>query len=255
MYPDLFSIGPIHTFGIFVTASFLLGILMALELGKSEGISPPQVIDISLVIIVSSLIGARLANVIFNISYYSDHPVEALRIWDGGLVFSGGVFLAIIVTAFYVRTHNITIWRAGDLWAPAVAFGQGIGWIGCFFVGCGYGKMMYLPWAVVFKDPESLAPVLVPLHPTQLYASMSGFIIFLIVLLIRSKRKFEGQVFLWMLILDSTAKLLIERFRGDSRGLLISGDMTATQLISLIIMVASVISLWHLRSSSCRDKN
>ena len=255
MYPDLFSIGPIHTFGIFVAASFLLGILMTVELGKSEGISPPQVIDISLVIIVSSLIGARLAHVIFNTSYYGSHPVEALKIWDGGLVFSGGVFLAIIATAFYVRKHNITIWRAGDLWAPAVAFGQGIGWIGCFFVGCGYGKMTYLPWAVVFKDPRSLSPVLVPLHPTQLYASLSGFFIFLIVLLIRSKRRFEGQVFLWMLILDSTAKLLIERFRGDSRELLISGDMTATQLITLIIMVASVISLWHLKSSSCRGEN
>jgi phosphatidylglycerol:prolipoprotein diacylglycerol transferase len=190
-----------------------------------------------------------------NISYFRSNPIDALKIWDGGLFFSGGLILAILTMVFYCRTHNLTIWHVGDLWAPAVAFGQGIGWIGCFFVGCGYGKYTHLPWAIVFTHPESLAPLHIPLHPTQVYSSLSGFAIFLILLWIRLRRKYTGQVFLWMLILDSTYKLLIERFRADNRTIFVSSDMTVTQLIALIIMATSVISLWHLRSDSSKKND
>ena len=98
-------------------------------------------------------------------------------------------------------------------------------------------------WGVVFTHPNSLAPLHVPLHPTQIYSSLFGFIIFFILLKIRSKRAFEGQVFLWFLILHSTARLITERFRGDYRGLVLYTDMSITQLVTILILIAGVAAL------------
>jgi phosphatidylglycerol:prolipoprotein diacylglycerol transferase len=100
----------------------------------------------------------------------------------------------------------------------------------------------------VYTNPHSLAPLHVALHPTQLYAAASGFAIFVVLLLLQSKKKFEGQVLLWFLILHSTARLAIERFRGDDRGLLLSDSMATTQLTATAILLASVITLFVVKA-------
>jgi len=85
----------------------------------------------------------------------------------------------------------------------------------------------------------------IPLYPTQLYSSLSGFVIFLVLILMHTRKKFEGQVFLWLLVLHSTARLFVERFRGDDRGVLLGGgDMSITQLVTLLILIASIVALF-----------
>ena len=120
--------------------------------------------------------------------------------------------------------------------------------------GCCYGKPTDLKWGIVFTHPRSLAPLNLPLHPTQIYSSLSGFIIFLILVLLYWKRKFDGQVFLWFLILHSTARLAIERFRGDDRGMLFDNTMSMTQFVTLIVLVGSVIALMVFKSKKRRQR-
>ena len=67
-------------------------------------------------------------------------------------------------------------------------------------------------------------------------------------LFLRAKRKFQGQVFVWFLILHSTGRLLIERFRGDERGVIPGTDMTGTQLVALLILLAA-LGLLFIRKS------
>jgi phosphatidylglycerol:prolipoprotein diacylglycerol transferase len=188
--------------------------------------------------------------VLMNLSHYLQNPLDIFKIWEGGLIFSGGMIFVILVMFFYVRRHHLSLLRFGDLWAPAAALGQGIGRIGCFMAGCCYGRPTGLRWGIVFTHPDSLAPLNSALHPTQLYASLSGFIIFLILLGVNSKKEFDGQVFLWFLILHSTARLLLERFRGDNRGVLLNGDMSITQLVTVLILIAAVATLMLLRSKA-----
>jgi prolipoprotein diacylglyceryltransferase len=76
----------------------------------------------------------------------------------------------------------------------------------------------------------------------------SGFAVFLALIFLHGKKKFEGQVFLWYLILHSTARLFVERFRGDERGLIPGTEMSATQLLATLILVGSVVVLLILRS-------
>lgn len=255
MYPDLFSIGPltIHTYGLFVAIGFIIAILVTARMGKTQGISSQQVMDMGFVIILSAIIGSRLAYVLTNLPYYMAHPLDILKLWHGGLVFSGGLITVIIVMVWYIRRHNYSLWGIGDLWSPAVALGQSIGRIGCFMAGCCYGKPTDLKWGVIFSHPKSLAPLNIPLHPTQLYSFLSGLIIFTVLVVLHTKKKFEGQVFLWFLILHSTGRLLIERFRGDDRGLIAGSEWSMTQLVTTLILIAAVVTLFILKSKKEKE--
>jgi phosphatidylglycerol:prolipoprotein diacylglycerol transferase len=250
MHPELFSIGPLtlRTYGLFVALGCLAGLAVAIRLGKSNGIDSNRILDMGFIIILSGLIGSRLLYVIINLPEYIASPMNILKIWEGGLVFSGGLIAVIIVVLFYLKKYNYNIWKMGDIWTPAAAIGEGIGRIGCFCAGCCYGRPCDLPWAVTFTDPKTIAIPNIPLHPTQLYSFLSGMIIFAVLMIIHSKRRYEGQVFLWFLILHSTARLFLEQFRGDPRGSVFGGTLTMTQLVALVILFAAVLILFWRRA-------
>ncbi len=251
MFPDLFSIGPLtlHTYGLFVALGFLVALLVGVKIGKTvEDIPPQRVMDMGFIIVLAGLIGSRAMYVLMNFAYYRGHPLDILKIWEGGLVFSGGIIALLLTIPWYVRRHHLSFFKMCDLWAPAAAVGQAIGRIGCLMAGCCYGRPTDSNWGIVFTNPSSLAPRNLALHPTQIYSSISGFIIFFILLLIYSKKKFEGQVFLWFLILHSIARLAIERFRGDDRGMLFGGAMSVTQLVATVVLLGAVITLLVLKS-------
>jgi len=252
MYPNLFSIGPVtvHTYGLFVALGFSIALLVTLKIGKAQGIEGKRVLDIGFIMILTAIIGSRLTFVLINFSHYKDRPMDILRIWEGGLVFSGGLVAVALVMGWYFRRHHLSFWQMGDLWAPGIAIGQATGRIGCFMAGCCYGKPTDLPWAVIFTDPQSLAPLNTPLHPTQLYAAFSGFIIFVVLMFLNGRKQFQGQVFIWFLILHSTARLFMERFRGDERGLIQGTEMSITQLITLLVLFGAVVALFVFKSKS-----
>jgi phosphatidylglycerol:prolipoprotein diacylglycerol transferase len=250
MFPDLISIGPftIHTYGFFVAVGFAVGILTAVKVGKTQGVPSQQVMDMAFVMIVWAIIGSRLFYVLINFSYYKAHPLDIIKIWQGGLVFSGGLVATAAAMWWYLRRHRLAFWSTGDLWAPSLALGQAIGRFGCFMAGCCYGRPTGSSWGVIFTHPQSLAPLNIPLYPTQVFEAVSGFAVFLVLIFLHGKKTFEGQVFLWYLILHSTARLFVERFRGDERGLIPGTEMSATQLLATLILVGSVVVLLILRS-------
>ena len=250
MFPELFSIGPLtlHTYGLFVAIGLVFGILITIRIGKAQGISAQQIMDMGFIMALSGIVGSRIAYVLMNFSYYKTNPVDILKLWHGGLVFAGALIAVLFTMIWYIRRHNLNIWRIGDLWSPGAAIGQGIGRIGCFMAGCCYGKQTDTFWGVVFTNPKSLAPLNIPLHPTQLYSSFSGLIIFIILLVLNTKKKYDGQVFLWFLILHSTSRLFVEKFRGDNRGLIFGGNWTMTQLLTSLILIASVAILFILKA-------
>ncbi len=245
MFPNLISIGPItiHTYGLLVALGFVAALTVTVWIGKQQGIQSQQVMDMAFAMAATGLVGSRLLYVAMQWEYFSDHPLEIPMIWRGGLVFHGAVLGAVVALFWYTRRHGISFWEAGDLWAPGTALGQAIGRIGCFMAGCCYGKPADHPFAVVFTHPESLAPLNVPLHPTQLYSSALGAVIFVALMVVHKKKKYAGQVVLWFLVLHSFARLFVERFRGDDRGLIAGTGMTPTQLTAVLVLVASGVIL------------
>jgi phosphatidylglycerol:prolipoprotein diacylglycerol transferase len=250
MFPDLFSIGPltIHTYGLFVALGFTVGLLVMIRLGKTQGLSSQQIMDVGFIIIIWAVIGSRLTYALINFSYYMTHPIDILKIWQGGLVFSGGLIAVVLGMSWYIRRHHLSFWKIGDLCGPAASIGESIGRIGCFMAGCCYGQPTDLKWGILFTHPQSLAPLNVSLHPTQIYHSLTDLIIFVVLMFLHARKKYDGQVFLWFLILHSVARLFIERFRGDNRGMIPGTDMSATQLVTILILIGAVVMLYILKS-------
>jgi len=249
MYPTLVKfLGlTIHTYGLFIAAGFLLGLALAMQEARRERINPQMILDLGFYLIFSAIVGARLFYVLQNPRYYLTAPLEIIKIWHGGLVFYGGFFLSLIVCLFYLRKHKLPIAKTCDLFAPSLAAGEFLGRIGCFFAGCCYGKEANLPWCVIFTNPQSLAMIGVPLHPTQLYASLLALLTFLILLYLRRHKHFEGEITWSYILLYSVSRIAVEYFRGDPRGFIIDETISIAQGIALILGSLSVFMLLYLR--------
>lgn len=240
MYPVLFKFGPltIHTYGLFVAIGFLLGLGLAVRQAKKEGIPSYKIVDLGFYILLAAIIGSRLFFIFINIGHYIKNPLDIFKIWEGGLVFYGGILLAVPTVIWYAKKSGLSLWNMADVFAPSIAIGHSIGRIGCFAAGCCYGKPAEsLPWAVTFTDPQSLARIGIPLHPTQLYESAGEFINFLILITLRRYKSFDGQLFLTYALLYSVLRFIVEFFRGDiGRGFIIY-NMSLSQGISILMFL------------------
>jgi phosphatidylglycerol:prolipoprotein diacylglycerol transferase len=253
MHPILFRFGPItiHTYGVLVAFGFLLGLGLAVRQAKKKGIPSDKIVDVGFYILLSAIIGSRLFFIFINISYYIKNPLDIFKIWEGGLVFYGGILFAIPTVIWYAKKNGLALWSMADVFAPSIAIGHSIGRIGCFFAGCCYGKPADgLPWAVIFTNPQSLAPIGIPLHPTQLYESAGEFINFLILITLRRYKSFDGRLFLTYVLLYSVLRFIVEFFRGDvSRGFIIY-NLSISQGISILMFLVAIGGLIILRRKS-----
>jgi phosphatidylglycerol:prolipoprotein diacylglycerol transferase len=243
MHPILFKIGSftVHTYGVILAVALLAATVVASREARRLGMPQGEFYDLCFYVIVAALVGARLLFVILEPRYFFSQPLEIFKIWHGGLDFHGGLILAVLVVLFVVRRRGWAWGSALDALALGLPLGQGIGRIGCFMSGDSFGIPTHVPWAVTFTDPNSLAPLGIPLHPTQLYMSALGLAIFGFLYWFRTRKRYKGQVALLFLFLASLGRFVIEFYRSplDYRGPVFFGWMPLTQLIALILFVMS----------------
>lgn len=233
MHPVLFEIGgfPVFSYGAMLAIAFLAAALLARRRAVSLGMDGEEILDLSILIIISGIIGGRLMFVLLNIGYYRTNPLDVFKLWEGGLVWYGGLGLALICATAFLRLKKIPVLKTGDLMMPYVALGQAIGRIGCFLNGCCYGKPTTLPIGVTFE--AAYGPVL----PTQLFESAAMLAIFLI---LRKRQPSNGRTLLLYLILYSAFRFFNEFLRGDSPAVL--AGLTVSQVISIVVFMIAVIS-------------
>ncbi len=244
MHPLLFGIRgfKVHTYGVLIAIGVLLGIWVLRRGARAEGIDPEKVTDVAFWALLAALAGARVSFILLHWGEYAGEPLRALKFWEGGLVFYGGLIPGILVGVLTIRTKGLPVLKTMDLFAPSLALGHAIGRIGCFCAGCCYGSPTSLPWGVIFRDPQSLAPLGVRLHPTQLYSSLFLFGLFLFLLFLRRRKAFAGEVFWSYLLIYSAGRFLLEFLRGDPRAQLLwglshnQGVMVALFFLSLIML-------------------
>ncbi len=250
MHPVLIRIGPltIHTYGFLIAIGFLVALWIAVTQAKREGIPAVRITDLGFYILLSAIIGSRLFFVLINAGHYINHPLDMLKIWEGGLVFYGGLLLAVPVTVWYARKTGLDLWRTADIFAPSIAIGHVFGRLGCFAAGCCHGRAADdLPWGVIFTDPECLAPTNMPLHPTQLYESGGELLIFVTLILARNRKSFDGQLFIIYLILYAILRFIVEFFRGDAGRGFIMGGLSVSQGISMLLLAAGLFGYMLLK--------
>lgn len=244
----------IYSYGALVATAFLLGILWTAREGQKA--KPPLhseiIFDLAFYIIISALIGSRILYIITDWQRYTDDFLAIFRIWEGGLVFYGGLIGALLTSYIYLRKKKLPFLYVADIFIPGLALGHSIGRLGCLMAGCCYGRHTDSFFAMTFPQvPYGLAPVGIPLFPSQLLESVAAFGIFLILVMIRKRQHFRGQVFLSYLVIYSIVRSILEIFRGDlERGFVIPRYVSTSQFISLCLILATLFTYSYLRKKN-----
>jgi prolipoprotein diacylglyceryl transferase len=176
--PVIFSIGPLvlRWYGLAFAIGFIIGYNIVAKMFKHEG-APEKWLGILLTyVVVATIIGSRLGHVFFyQWDYYSQHPGEIFKIWEGGLASHGGVignFIAVWLFSIYVTKKSVS-WTVDRLVVP-VAMVAGLIRLGNLMNSEIYGGVTDLPWGFIFvRDGQTL-----PMHPTQIYEALCYFALF-----------------------------------------------------------------------------
>ncbi|MDO8527477.1 MAG: prolipoprotein diacylglyceryl transferase [Deltaproteobacteria bacterium] len=255
MYPILFKIPlfglfghdsfPVHSYGVLVAFGFIFGTLFIQRAAKREGVDPVKALDLIFYILIAAILGSRILYVwTAEREQFFQNPLILFKIWEGGLVFYGGFIASVLVGIWYVKKHQLSLWKVFDLFSPAVALGHAIGRLGCYFSGCCYGRpLLQETWySIVFPpNPGSLAPPGIPLSPTQLIDSGGEFVIFLALAWLLKHKKFDGQIFSLYLIGYAVLRFVNEMLRGDvERGFVFQTEISTSQFIAMILFAIGV---------------
>ncbi len=207
---------PIRSYGTMLVIAFMAGTALAASQARHVGLTPAVFVDLSAVVLVGAIVGARLVYVLLEWHYFRGHPADILATWHGGLSFHGGIIGGLIAGAIYSLVTKRPFCRLVDPGGLAVPFGYAIARIGCLLNGCCYGRPTSLPWGIVLPNARMLdgTPIRGPVHPTQIYASISGLLIFAILWKLRD-RLFRRPCFTFLSFLGlySIARFVIEFYR------------------------------------------
>jgi len=247
MHPELFTIGgvTVYSYGVFVTLGFAAAIVTFLwELSKRDD-SLWTGVDMLLVIIPVGLLGAKLFHVLFSFSDYLEGPRTLVSIIFSGWSAVGGLLGALLGMVVYFRRKGFDGWYWMDALIPSVPLAQTFMRVGCLLTGCCYGKPTDLPWAIMFTK-SAVAPLGVPLHPTQAYHLAANLCIYLFLTFRRKRSAFSGELTLTYVLLYAIQRSVIDVFRADPGRLWFGDTITNYQFIGMIA-VAVVIVLYRSR--------
>jgi phosphatidylglycerol:prolipoprotein diacylglycerol transferase len=286
----------VHSYGVLIALGLACGVALAYREGKRQNLDGGRVLDLAFWLIIAGLVGARLAYIIVNADDFARicagggmpgrsvgavlaDCTRALRVWEGGLVFYGGVLASAAFAFRFARREGWRPARIADLFAPALALGHAFGRLGCFAAGCCYGKevggemtgnfgVRFPPGSVAFDQyvaaglsPDGFTP---RLHPTQLYEAFGELVIFTALLALRGRaRSRPGVLLLAYLGLYALLRFVVEIFRGDyARRFVVGLDtprlaerlhlppgepvlLSVGQLVSLVLMLAVGVALFR----------
>jgi len=271
MHPVLIDFGffKLHTYGLMIALAFLVGMQLASREARRVDRSPARefdkfILDLCFYILVWAMVGSRLLFIIVNWDDYAHDLGKIIRIWEGGLVFYGGLIGATAFSIYYTRKHQYDFFQIADILIPYVALGSMFGRIGCFAAGCCWGSVVDSDFALGVQFPrESLAfgsmvrthlvgasDAFTPhVHPVQMYDACGELVIFVLLSLVRLRKRFHGQIFLTFMFVYPLWRSTVETFRGDKeRGTGVLGTpLSTSQFISACVALAAIATLIYLR--------
>jgi len=254
MYPELFHIGPlpVRAYGLMLAISFILGVLYIKHVVERDKRPFEPYLTIATLMILGGVVGARLFYVVFHLEEFAGHwtavinPFHEGQFGIAGLNLYGGVLLALVATIWYCRRTKLSVLETFDYFSPTLGIGLAVTRIGCFLNGCCYGVPTTLPWGVRF--PDGSIPDFVfhgqYLHPTQIYSSLYGLLLFVLLNWMLPRKKFTGQLVAILFMAEATFRFVIEDIRyyeNEMKFDLGGGTVTYNQVISVALFIAGLL--------------
>jgi phosphatidylglycerol:prolipoprotein diacylglycerol transferase len=227
VHPQLFQFGRLvlPTYGFFLALGTILSLLVCIRISRLLSLNTDKIWSVALVAIVTALVASKLLALLLHWPRWT------------------GIVPAVVAGVAYSARLGLPLRRTADAFAPSLALGSSIVSIGCLEAGCDYGTPTDLPWAVIFHSPAAAAgaPLGIPLHPTQLYASLIQFALFVLLLWMAYRPHSVGEdgeiVGAWF-FLGGLSSFLLTLVRGD-----LSGLVPVTQLFAAAMVLAGGL-LW-----------
>ena len=245
-----FSVGPltIHFYALCI----ITGIAAAIWIGRKRyanlGGNPDDVSEVAIWAVPFGIIGGRIYHVITSPAQYfgaNGNPVDALRIWEGGLGIWGAISLGAVGAYLYFRTHKTTLnfRQLLDSLAPGIVVAQAIGRIGNYFNQEVFGKPTELPWGLEI-DPvnrpdgfESYATF----HPTFLYELLWCLVVAVLLIklpgFLKQIASKQGDIFALYILGYTLGRVWIESLRIDEANLILG--LRLNIWVSLIVLITA----------------
>ena len=258
--PIALKLGPVqvHWYGIIIAFAVLAGAMLGTLEARRRHEDADQGWSMLLVVIVTSVIGARLYHVWHEWSaIYSHDPARIIRIWDGGIGIPGAIIGGTAGILWYTRRHQLNFARWLDIFAPALLLGQAIGRLGNFVNQELYGPPTTLPWGIPIDASHRVPPWdpitfpvdttrFVPLFGYEAILNLIGMALLLYVGRRYARRLFDGDIALLYIVWYGWVRSALETFRVDNW--YIGPLPTATWLgLAGVILAAGFLLLRHLR--------
>lgn len=244
----------IYWYGIIIGLGVILGLALALYEAKRTGQNPENYIDFTLISLIFCVIGARLYYVLFSWESYKDNLLKIFAIREGGLAIYGGIIAGFFTAMIFTRRKKMKFWLLADTAAPSLILGQILGRWGNFFNREAFGgytdslfAMRYLKEQVRGVSPSVLDHVMtingaqyIQVHPTFLYESLWNLGVFILLMIMKYHKKFDGQIFGVYLLGYACGRVWIEGLRVDQLQI---GSIAVSQILSGVFIVAAIILL------------
>ncbi len=258
MHPEIFHIGALHirSYGVMLAISFLVGVLYIKWITGRHHKPFEPFLTVAYIMTIGGIVGARLFYVLFHLEEFEGHwgatfnPFDSASFGIAGLNLYGGVLVAIAGTFLYARLKKLSVLDIFDYFAPTLGLGLGITRIGCFLNGCCFGTPTDLPWGVHF--PQGSLPWLVyqnqALHPAQLYSSLYGVLLFVLLHFVLQRRKFIGQAVALLFMIEAVFRFAIEyvRYYEAEMHFTVGGlHPTYNQVISLGLFLLGIVIYFY----------
>lgn len=231
---------------IFTTLAYLAGALVFFLHSRTRRLGLKQSFWLLFAALAGGIFGAKLVRLLFaaaagaDLSWLAAHP-------DGRTII-GGILCGWLAVALCKRRLGI-VGSTGDSFALALSLGEALGRIGCFFNACCCGAVVSsLPWAV-YQDAAWR-------HPAQIYSALCAFSIFLLLVFLRKKVKWEGDLFRIYVLLEGSSRFLLEFARDRTEiiyGLSMAQWVCLELVVSMLIAVVYMLKKEKERQSAARS--
>ena len=250
--PVAFQIGPlaIRWYALAYVVGILLGWRYCVRLAKRDNVRPnaQDLDDFTFWAVIGIILGGRVGYVSFyNASYYLQNPLDALKLWQGGMSFHGGLIGVIVAVALFSWRRGFSPLALGDLVAAAAPIGLFFGRIANFINGELFGRVTDIPWGIVFPHGGGL-----PRHPSQLYeAFLEGLTLFVLLAVLTHRPGVRAHVGLLggvFLVGYGISRTFVELFREPDPQLgFIFGPITMGQILSAPMILLGLYLIFRAR--------
>lgn len=237
--------GVISIYALCIVIGMVLAIFFATKEEKRLKLPKDTIVDAALLVIPFGIIGARLFYVLFSWDAFKSQPWKILYVWEGGLAIYGGILVGMLALYLFTQKRKLSFLLLLDVVVPGVALAQSIGRWGNYFNMEAYGypiqnaALHFFPFGVPIIENG----VLTWHYATFFYESCLTLILFFILRFLQKRKIFDGEVFVWYLVLYGGGRTIIEGLRTDSLYTRLN-PLRISQVIGLISCL--VVVFWFL---------